>query len=421
MIYISIDSHLRSNFQLKLVRLASHYESPRGIQHTMAFATKTVDITAPDEGLSAAFAFAGTLPGLVREITAPHGRRYKLNTLSQLYHSFDANDVQSSAENIVNCTNLKGTDDWFMAVTTLKAAYQLAANTFEAYKKAESAAIPEDAEAPLPAGVADKLADDFQKKYNFSPVEWLIPADKTIAYFHRMFTGRGNKEVTPIKSIKSLMGTLEPDKNVTRRIGSLKIQFDEKEEKNEAVNGIYAYRNQLLRMAYAMAAAGSHEVDSKLVPGTKVIYAPLDINVGYAEEAYMKAMGKTNSQEWLKNKDEKTRRTMVRYMKEGYSQGEALTAALKKLELSWDKDYIEHDRPGQPSRPQHQASENEIAQRAAKIVQQQFRLTHEDDLCSSPPEVLPFFRYVEEICVPVLIILNDSECTRARSDGSILH
>ena len=54
-------------------------------------------------------------------------------------------------------------------------------------------------------------------------------------------------------------------------------------------------------------------------------------------------------------------------------------------------------------------------------VQQQFRLTHEDDLCSSPPEVLPFFRYVEEICVPVLIILHDSECTKARSDGSILH
>ena len=43
-------------------------------------------------------------------------------------------------------------------------------------------------------------------------------------------------------------------------------------------------------------------------------------------------------------------------------------------------------------------------------VQQQFRLAHEDDLYSSLPEVLSFFWYVEEICVPLLIILHGSGC-----------
>ena len=48
-----------------------------------------------------------------------------------------------------------------------------------------------------------------------------------------MFVRGGNKEVVPVTSIKTLMGTLDPEKNVFRRIGGIKVQFDEKEERKE--------------------------------------------------------------------------------------------------------------------------------------------------------------------------------------------
>ena len=49
------------------------------------------------------------------------------------------------------------------------------------------------------------------------------------------------------------------------------------------------------------------------------------------------------------------------------------------------------------------------------IVQQQFRLIHEDDLYSSPPEGFPFFCFVPKVDVPHFTI------SKVPNDGSILH
>ena len=52
------------------------------------------------------------------------------------------------------------------------------------------------------------------------------------------------------------------------------------------------------------------------------------------------------------------------------------------------------------------------------VLQQRFRLICEDDLYSSLPEVLPFFRSLPELGVPHRTIIRVPK-TRVRSNGSI--
>ena len=92
-------------------------------------------------------------------------------------------------------------------------------------------------------------------------------------------------------------------------------------------------------MANAYAKAGSHEVVSVLSPGSKVIWAPLNTNLDYADMALRYTMCQhlpaDMALQWLTDNDDCTRGTMIQHMRNGYPQGEALSEAIREHRQDW--------------------------------------------------------------------------------------
>ena len=94
----------------------------------------------------------------------------------------------------------------------------------------------------------------------------------------------------------------------------------------------------LRTLAYASAEAGNYGVDSFIEQGgIRVNFAPLDVNMNYADRALMQALDRQlRPQEalaWLREKDLHTRALMVSKMRSGYPQGEALTVAVAESKV----------------------------------------------------------------------------------------
>ena len=84
---------------------------------------------------------------------------------------------------------------------------------------------------------------------------------------------------------------------------------------------------------------GNFEVESSISKRTKIIYAPLDMNLNYADHVLRSTIHRHLGVEaylaWMRENDMKTRGHMINLMKNGTPQGEALTLALAKTEVSW--------------------------------------------------------------------------------------
>ena len=77
-----------------------------------------------------------------------------------------------------------------------------------------------------------------------------------------------------------------------------------------------------------------------MAPGTRVVFFPWEIALGYADISMHKfleiAVPEAHKLEWIRVRDEKTRATMAHLINEGYPGGEALDAAMSKHAHYWD-------------------------------------------------------------------------------------
>jgi hypothetical protein len=92
-------------------------------------------------------------------------------------------------------------------------------------------------------------------------------------------------------------------------------------------------------LANAKALAGSHMVESHVDKATRVVFAPLDVNLDYSDFWLRKTsqfdLGEAQVLQWALQKDEETRSKEVELVRSGWPQGEALARALALSEVSW--------------------------------------------------------------------------------------
>ena len=117
------------------------------------------------------------------------------------------------------------------------------------------------------------------------------------------------------------------------------ISITVEEAPDEVVRDVFACYCSLRVLANAAAKAGNFEVESKIAKGTRVYFAPLDVHLNYADHASRATLRRQGGQWemllWLREKDVFTRGLMINVMRSGYPQGEALTFALAKAEITW--------------------------------------------------------------------------------------
>jgi len=121
----------------------------------------------------------------------------------------------------------------------------------------------------------------FHAKHGISPTMFLMPSDHLLGRTHHEFANN-NMSVMPIKKAISLYLASQPKEPQQITLGggvSVKIGNSEAPPVRKVVHYYFGLRV----LANAKAIAGTHQVASKISPGTRVAFAPLGVNVDYAD------------------------------------------------------------------------------------------------------------------------------------------
>ena len=195
-----------------------------------------------------------------------------------------------------------------------------------------------DIEAPLNALQKETMVKAWETRYGVVLTMYLAPADPIVNRLFREFRNN-TPSLIPVTRIRSVYTDHNacPEKKVAIG-GGLKLTVQGEEEK-EVVRNVSQYYFQLRILANASAKAGNYQWDSKEEKDCKVIFAPLDVNMDYADFAFRTTMRQPGDawtlKNWLEERDLHTRGLMVNYMRGGYPQGEALLKAQKDTEIKW--------------------------------------------------------------------------------------
>jgi len=195
-----------------------------------------------------------------------------------------------------------------------------------------------DTEAPLTKEDNRLMAEAWTKRYGVVLDMYVDPTDTLVNRLFREF--RGNVPTLSLaEKIKSVyFGTTPPKEKSVELANKAKVVFDA--DDGVMVKGVYEYYFALRILANASAKAGNYLVDSFVSQaGDKVVYAPLDVNMTYADRCLQLTLDRQlrpwEAVEWLREKDLHTRAIMVSKMRQGYPQGEALTTAMSETKVDW--------------------------------------------------------------------------------------
>ena len=195
-----------------------------------------------------------------------------------------------------------------------------------------------DMEAPLDPGAKETMMESWNERYGVQLTMHLDPADTLVSRLYREFR-QNTPTLIPAGRMKSVYcdHNPAPEKKVALA-GGLSLTVTGQEQR-ESIRDVAGYYFALRILANASAKAGNYMVESKVDKGVKVIFAPLDVNLDYADHALRTALKNATSQygtlKWLEERDLHTRGLMCNYMRAGHSQGEALTLALREDEVKW--------------------------------------------------------------------------------------
>ena len=144
-------------------------------------------------------------------------------------------------------------------------------------------------EAPLDPEDKESMSKAWTARYGIRLTMWLDPADPLVNRLYREYR-RNTPSLIPVARVKSVYtdNNPHPEKRVMLAGGlSVTVQG---QEKGEVVRDVSQYYFALRILANAAAKAGNYEFDSKVEKTTNVIFAPLDVNMEYADHAFRMAL-----------------------------------------------------------------------------------------------------------------------------------
>ena len=197
------------------------------------------------------------------------------------------------------------------------------------------AALEEPLEKTSRTNIEQAWGDRYFIKINDS----LHPSDAMLARMYREFR-KGTPNLIKVKHAISLFMAYKPDDGNPSEtpIGNGMAITQQKPKKERMIQHHWDYYEGLRIIGYCCAKVGNFMVDSKLKSG-KVLYAPLDTNLDYADEClrrtYLMPLSPAASLAWLEATDLATRGAMVSLMRHGWPQGEALEQAIKEHAVEW--------------------------------------------------------------------------------------
>jgi len=333
---------------------------------SMTMALK-VDVRVEDGGLAQVYVMSKIHALLIKEL-----EKEEVTNLSDFTCLWTTAKYEEEAKEF--CDKIDEIMGKKVEVSRLRAAIQLARAVMERPATAPSGEGPTvDMEAALEPEEKESMLKAWTSRYNITLSMWLDPADPLVNRLWREFRMNTPKLIS-VNHVKSTYTDNNP--NPERKVnlaGGLTVTLEGK-DKEEIVRDVSSYYFSLRILANACAKAGNYEVESKVNEGKKTIFAPLDVNLDYADFALRSALKQEHrlgyNLRWLLDRDEYTRGIMINYMRRGYPQGEALAVALDKSELKWASP-LEGEKPAQAMSSQDHNRKRERSNAPGNMTQGQ--------------------------------------------------
>jgi len=245
-----------------------------------------------------------------------------------------------------------------VALARLRAAWKAAS---EALKQQVTATpTQDDLDLPLGQSISEELTRSWTAVYSLELHLKVDPADVLVARCYREFK-RNSCTVIPVEKAKSIY---EKNRATPTRdqidVGNIRLEIAPKRE--VVIRDTIDYYWGLRVLGNAYAKAGNWLVPRKSNPSEQIRFAPLGINMRYADEALnyvlKSGLNGTEAVSWIRERDHLTRGHMISFMKDGLSQGEALEEAMREHKLEWSFSRTRRESSPPPHRPNTRPSED---------------------------------------------------------------
>ena len=295
----------------------------------------SINQATPDGGLKQVFETAKLNPEVVKILVEEE----EVTNLAEFSSFFTKDGYEEEAVTLRN--RVEALKNKQVEVARIRTAVLLARGVLAQPAPAEASPTKTptvDMEAPLDPGAKETMMESWNERYGVQLTMHLDPADTLVSRLYREFR-QNTPTLIPAGRMKSVYcdHNPAPEKKVALA-GGLSLTVTGQEQR-ESIRDVAGYYFALRILANASAKAGNYTVESKVDKGVKVIFAPLDVNLDYADHALRTALKNATSQygtlKWLEERDLHTRGLMCNYMRAGHSQGEALTLALREDEVKW--------------------------------------------------------------------------------------
>ena len=218
----------------------------------------------------------------------------------------------------------------------------------------------EELEEALEPNVQEDLVTRFSKAYGIQITVHMSPADTLLARVYRELA-RGVPTVISMSKVKSLFQAHKPNSERKIMLGAnVTVKLDEPE--TVPIKSVIHYYNALRILGNAYALAGSNEVPSHADPKTRVRNCPLQVQLDYSDFVLRMAAQAEAPVSWVAERDETTRGRMVELIRQGWSQGEALSKAMVEQEIYWHQPPL--PQPNKRPAPLEEAALDSSAKRA---------------------------------------------------------
>ncbi len=238
-------------------------------------------------------------------------------------------------------SNIDGVKDSPLVLSRLKQAYLALKSEFDTKLSRKKEGVPiGDWEDPLESSTQEGLFGNFNRCYTIVLTAHGTPADNLIARLYREVT-RNLLSVHEVLKVRTLAMAQRPVKERRSKLGDYMVLFQDSEDPadDETPNSVlwYLLLHRVLMNGYAIV--GTHQVESKKFPGTKVPFAALSDVYEYTEVLHHRAVRLVGSGAdalgWMQQRDQETRAKAVVYTRKGWPLGEALLEAYKDEKVEW--------------------------------------------------------------------------------------
>ena len=122
--------------------------------------------------------------------------------------------------------------------------------------------------------------------------------------------------------------------------GSSALVYEHTKPQTRQISTLLEYFAALRLIMHTYAYGGGHSVESRLYPGTQVVFFPFGTALEYHDTALHKtleiAIPEHAKMRWVRTRDQRTRDEMAQLINEGMPGGEAIVTAMEKYKHLWD-------------------------------------------------------------------------------------